>query len=281
MIKKLATLVLQALPDALALHLLFFYKLGRFGNFAKPRTLNEKINWRKLYQRDPRFSVFADKLAVKDEIAKLIGPQHVIPTLWSGDRGKDIPFDQLKPPYVIKTNHGCNDSIFVKDAQTLDRKAVIEAINKSNAAVFGLLRREWLYWHIKPKILIETMLTDEKGAPPKDYKFFVYHGYVHFVQVDEDRFGAHRRAFFDHNWNKLPFTMNYPLLEEDVEKPASYELMVELATRIGSLFDFARVDFYAPAQGVFFGEVTFYPASGIGRFHPDLWDEVLGKPWVI
>jgi hypothetical protein len=246
--------------------LLFFRKFRRIANFKNPKSFNEKINWRKLYQHDARIITYADKLAVKDEIAKLIGEQYVIPTLWSGDNANDIPFEILTPPYVIKTNHGCGDAVFVRNKSDVDEAAICKKITASNNKKYGVERREWAYQHIKPKILVERMLITPEGCSPDDYKFFVYDGKVHFVQYDTGRGASHEMAFFDRQWNKLPFTKGHPRIERDVPKPLHYDLMIELAERAGSQFDFVRMDFYDTPSGVFFGEATFYPAGGLGGF---------------
>ena len=101
--------------------------------------------------------------------------------------------------------------------------------------------------------------------------------------MDTNRFGSHKMAYFDHMWNKLPFIKGTktPQIEENVLKPTHYDLMIELAEKIGSQFDFVRVDFYDTAEGVFFGEATFYPGGGFGRFYPAEWDEIFGRPWKI
>ncbi len=280
-LKQIGLEVLRLAPDSLALHLLFLRKFRRFANFKNPQTFNEKVNWRKLYQHDPRIVVFADKLAVKDEITRLIGERHVIPTLWSGDRAEDIPFKTLEPPYVIKTNHGCGDSIFVRTDDDIDKQAICRKINASNSKKYGVQRREWAYQHIPRKILVERMIQMPDGDLPSDYKFFVYDGTVHFVQMDSARGGEHETTFFDKEWSKLPFTKAHPQITENVPRPQHYDQMIELAEKIGTQFDFVRVDLYDLPEGVFFGEATFYPAGGFGRFYPDKWDGILGEPWKV
>ena len=113
MFRKAYCLCLGLLPDEWAIQIMYFRNFHRFANLRNPQTFNEKINWRKLHQRDPRFALFADKVAVKDEIAKLAGPEYVIPTLWVGKRPEDIPFDRLDPPYVIKINNGYGSNLYI------------------------------------------------------------------------------------------------------------------------------------------------------------------------
>ncbi len=281
MTREMLFSLIRPLPDRAAIQILLVRKFKRLCDFQNPITFNEKINWRKLYQRDPRLSVFADKIAVKREIARLVGEQYVVPTLWHGERPEDIPFESLKPPYVIKTNHGWNDAVFIRSKDGIDKKKIAAKMKKALRRDHGRANRERAYRGIKPEILVEKMLQTPDGGTPNDYKFFVYHGKAHFVQVDSNRFGEHKMAFFGRDWNKLPFTKGNLQIEGDVPKPLHYDLMIELAEKIGAQFDFVRVDFYDLPEGVFFGETTFYPAAGFGRFYPDEWDEIFGRPWKI
>ncbi|OYY04566.1 MAG: hypothetical protein B7Y73_03860, partial [Acidocella sp. 35-58-6] len=69
MIKKIWNLtvasILALLPDYAVVNLQYFRIFRRFPNLRAPQTLTEKLIWRKLYQRDPRFTVFSDKMMVK------------------------------------------------------------------------------------------------------------------------------------------------------------------------------------------------------------------------
>lgn len=52
--------------------------------------------------------------------------------------------------------------------------------------------------------------------------------------------------------------------------------MIELAEKLSNKNPFVRIDFYYINNTIYFGEITFYPASGFGRFVPNEWDETLG-----
>jgi hypothetical protein len=280
-VKRLVLNAMRVLPDGLLINLLFLENFKRLPDFRNPRTFNEKVNWRKLYQRDERFIAFSDKIAAKGEVARLVGDRHIIRSLWTGARPEDIPFDELVPPYVIKTSHGCGGHFFVRSVANINRHEIERSLNEQLKRVPGALHREWAYRFIPPRILVEQLLALPDGSSPNDYKFFVYHGVVHFVQVDESRFGRHRMAFLDRDWTKLPFTKANPQISGEIARPEHLDLMIELAETIGREFDFARIDFYDIPSGVFFGEVTLYPAGGFGQFHPDEWDELFGRPWKI
>lgn len=280
-IKQFLFFLLSFFPDKVMLYIFYLYKFQRIPNFKSPSTFNEKINWRKLYQRDKRFIEYSDKIRAKELISKIIDKKYIIQTLHTCDSFEEIPFDKLNPPYVIKTSHGCADTILIKSQNDLHNHSIFNSLKVSSRRTYGVRHREWAYQHIQRKILIEKMLIDKDTITPNDYKFFVYHGTAHYVQMDRGRFEKHEMAFFDRDWNKLPLTKGHPQIEDNVPQPQNFSLMIELAEAIGKNFDFVRVDLYDTPDGVFFGETTFYPAGGFGRFYPDEWDEKFGNPWKI
>ncbi|MCM2304959.1 MAG: hypothetical protein NDJ72_09670 [Elusimicrobia bacterium] len=272
---------LGAIPDEWAIQAMYFRRFGRFANLSRPQTLNEKINWRKLHQRDPRFTLFTDKVAVKEEVARLLGKDHIIPTLWSGERPEDIPFGELEPPYVIKVNHGVGKHTFVRHPEDVDKGAIISALNERLKHSYGRATRQWAYDDIKGKILIERLLDIFEDDAPEDYKFFVYHGRAHFIQVELGRFGKHRTSFYDRAWNKLPMTTASPDIDRPLLKPPYLDELIVAAEKIGSIFDFVSVDLYYAENKVYFGETTFYPGAGYSKKNPSVWDYKMGEPWIL
>ena len=55
-----------------------------------PRTFNEKLQWLKLYDHNPKYTTMVDKLAAKDYVEKIIGSEYIIDTL-----GRWGCFDQI------------------------------------------------------------------------------------------------------------------------------------------------------------------------------------------
>lgn len=278
--KAMFRTLLGILPDKWAIQLMHYRRFRRLPNLRAPQTLSEKVNWRKLYQRDPRFTVFVDKVAVKEEIARLVGREHVIPTLWTGERPEDIPFDDISPPYVIKVNHGIGHHIFIRRRDDIDAKKIRAVLKKQLRHSYGRDTRQWAYADIPRRILIERML-EIGGEIPEDYKFFVYHGRVHFIQVEVNRFTRHEAVFFDRTWTELPGTKNVPNSGKLISKPSHLEGMIAVAEKIGTLFDFVSVDLYCVSGTVLFGETTFYPGGVYLRMGPAEWDLMFGEPWLI
>ena len=276
---KLRESVRNLLPDYIAVNLLYYRVFRRLPDLEHPRTFNEKIARRKLHQRNPKFRIFSDKIAVKAEIARLIGEQHIIETLWTGAAPEAIPFDDLTPPYVVKVNHSTGGSQFVRTPQDVQEDMIVSSMREQLRWSHGRRLREWGYLGIPPRVLVERMVETPNSDLPKDYKFFVYHGRAHFIQFDCDRKQGLKLNFYDREWKLLPAKLRYPRTSEPVPKPANLGQMIEVAEKIGAQFDFVRVDLYSPPQGILFGEVTFYPNAGLEPFTPEEWDLRFGEPW--
>ncbi|MBM6596775.1 ATP-grasp fold amidoligase family protein [Microvirga pudoricolor] len=271
--------VWNLLPDKLAVQLQYFRAHGRLPNLTLPMTFTEKVQHRKLYDRDPRLPVFADKAKVKHLVSAMVGSQYVIPTLWTGRDIDDLDFDSFKRPFVIKPTHSCGETIFVRDGESMDWASVRSQCRSWLKNVYGTRTREWLYERIEPAIMIESMIGDGTVAPA-DYKFFVFHGAVQLIQVDVERFGDGReRAIYDPNWRRLQVRSSFPDTPQRIDRPSRLDEMKRIVEAIGSSFTFVRVDLYEVHERVYFGETTFYPASGYARYHPASFDAELGAHW--
>jgi hypothetical protein len=107
----------------------------------------------------------------------------------------------------------------------------------------------------------------------------VFSGRVHYIQVDTDRATNHRRAFFDREWRRQPFTYGYAMDTRVIDKPRSLGQMIEAAEHLGREFSFVRIDLYEINGKPRFGEFTFLPDSGLMPFSPVSYDAILGALW--
>ncbi len=143
----------------------------------------------------------------------------------------------------------------------------------SNYYKFG---REWAYKNIRPRIVCEKYLTDQSGRVPKDFKFYCFNGVPRFVQLDIDRFDNHTRAFYSPKWERLPIELTYQDYKGDINKPECLEEMLSVASSLSAGIPFCRIDLYSLPK-IVFGEITLYPESGTGKFHPEEIDTCWGK----
>ena len=271
-----------ALPRAeprrapLRLSVMHWWRNGHFPDFAEPTTFNELVQARKLNDRDPRLPLLADKIRVKEHVARRLGEEWVIPTLWHGTALPERPDWPL--PFVLKASHGCCQCAFVRSG-TDDWPAIRRRAHRWLKRRYGAILDEWLYREIEPRLLVEPFIGCA-SALPVDYKFFVFGGRAEFIQVDTEREHAHKRVIFDRRWRALPCTLQFPIEHRRVAPPASLPRMIEAAETLGRGFDFVRVDLYAVEERPMFGELSFYPGSGLDRFRPAEFDSLFGAHWL-
>ncbi len=264
---------------------LFFYqKLGYWPDINNPKTFNEKLFWKKIYDRNPLLSVVADKYEVRSYIKKVLGEKQaeeiLIPLLYVTERPYTIPFEKLPSNFIIKPNHTSGTNIMIENGQ-YKKENIIKTCREWLKTPYGLEKLEWAYQSIPRKIIIEKLLREEDGSNPKEYKFYMFNGKCHLVYVILDRLNDPSRSLFDAQWNYLSVKMaNHPQSPVS-EKPEKYSQMLSYATKLSRPFDFIRVDFYYVKNKIFIGELTHYPTSGKLKFEPSSFDFELGKKWLL
>jgi hypothetical protein len=262
------------------LAIIYFRAHGRWPNLRTPKTFNEKIQYRKLHQHDERFVRLADKALVKEYVTKRLGSDWVIPTLWSGSA---LPprDERLWPiPFVLKATHGSSTNLFVRSEAEKNWSATERLAESWLTMTYGTWAREWLYTKIEPRLLVEPFINFDTTLP-LDYKFFVFHGRVAYIQVDTDREHDHRRAVYTRDWQPVDVRFGVDRPVSQPARPQTLEAMLRAAETLGAEFDFVRVDFYEVNGRPLFGEMTFYPDSGLGTFTPPSFDTELGALWHI
>lgn len=249
-------------------------------NLDNPQKYNEKIQWLKLNDRNPKYTIMVDKYEVKKYIADMIGEKYIIPTIGVWDSFKKIDFDSLPGQFVLKCTHDSGSVVICKNKEEFNYKYAKKKLNKGLRNNLFWWGREWPYKNVPRKIIAEQFLEDETGDLA-DYKFMCFDGEVKCSFVCSDRFsdnGLHV-TFFDRDWNVMPFERHYPSVKEGLPKPQNYEKMIKLAEILSKDIPFVRVDFYEVNGQIYFGELTFYPGSGMEEFTPEEWDYTLGS-WI-
>ena len=260
---------------------MFKARMGYTPNLDDPKTFNEKLQWLKLHDRKPIYSIMVDKYAAKKYVADIIGDQYIIPTLGVWDRFDDIDFNLLPNQFVLKCTHDSGGLVICKDKSKLDLAAARKKITKSLRTNYYYYGREWPYKNVKPRIIAETYMEDLGTDELKDYKFFCFGGVAKCYKVDFDRFYNHRANYFSSSGigMKLGEEICPPNFERDLSTPPHLEKMKILASKLAGQQPFLRVDFYDIGERIYFGELTFFPASGFGRFIYEGNDELLGS-WI-
>ena len=272
--------VAPIVPDKLFLAVKFRLTMGYWMDFSNPKTYNEKLQWLKLFDRQPEYSQMVDKAGAKEYVAKKIGEQFVIPTIGLWDRPEDIPWDELPNQFVAKVTHDSGGIVICKDKSMLDFHAAIKKLSNGLKRDYYAVSREWPYKNVKRRIIVEQYMVDESGYELRDYKFFCFNGEPKMLFIATDRENPNEETkfdFFDMDFNLLPFTNGHEHAKNTPAKPKGFDTMVKLAHKLSAGIPHVRVDFYDINGHVYFGELTFYHWSGFVPFNPTDWDSKIGE----
>lgn len=259
----------------------FYYTHGYELDLKNPKTFNERIVYRQLFETNPLLATLVDKYAVREYVKEKIGEKYLIPLLQVADSYEEIDFSSLPHEFILKSTHGSGENIIFKNGKNncTDNKKLLERV------ITGWLKKKYRYQQlisfvqlIKRQIIIEKLLTNEKKEIPKDYKFFIFDGKLEFIQVDQDRFSSHAQNYYDKDWKRTNFTWRCKIGKLD-EKPVLLDKMIELAEILASDFTFMRVDFYNIGKEIYFGELTPCPGGGTAAFNPVEYDNFYGEKW--
>lgn len=269
------------LPDKMFLKHVFKKKMGKNLNLREPKSFNEKMQWLKLYDRNSIYTTMVDKYEAKVYVSNIIGEEYIIPTLGIWDKFEDINFEELPEQFVLKCTHDSGGLVICRDKKQFDFTKAKDKINMCLKKNYYYAWREWPYKNVKPRIIAEKYMVDSKINELRDFKFFCFDGRVRCYKVDFDRFADHHANYYDKEGNLLPFgELEYPpKYDNQLEMPDTIIEMERLAEKLSQEIPFLRVDFYDVNGKIYFGELTFYPASGLGKFTTDDWDETLGG-WI-
>ena len=263
----------------------FYKKLGYQLNLKYPKSFNEKVIWKKIYDRNPLLSITADKYEVRSYIKKVIGEERaeeiLIPLLYVTDKPETIPFERLPSAFIVKPNHTSGRSIIVENGH-FNQEEIIKICRRWLKIPYGLEKLEWAYQPIKRKIIIEKLLYKDDGSIPNQFNFYMFHGKCKSIHVIfGNKINNPPISFFDEEWNFLSVKKPNRLPGLKIKKPKNYKIMLKLAEKISKDFDHVRVDLYNLNEKIYFGELTHYVASGTIKLDPSSFEFELGKYWKI
>lgn len=259
----------------------FGYKL----NLKNPQTLNEKLNWMKLYDRERWHSFYADKYVVRDYFARTFGEEHVIPLLFETKNISELRPENIKEfPCIVKANHSCGQWVIIRDPKDINWRKLRRDARFWISENWYNCGKEYQYKFIERRVVVEKLLLTKEGKIPNDYKLHFINGEIAFIYVSVDREGGNYRCIYDKNWNKLPFvwieSWKYKegLNAIDVPRPDTLDEMIRMGTEIAKKFPrYIRVDYYDCDGHIFFGEITFHHGGAYDQFFPKEYDLVYGK----
>ena len=274
---KLDKIGIIHLSDKSYIKMSYYIRMGKELDLNKPISFNEKIQWLKLNDRKEKYTKMVDKYEVKKIITKSIGGKYIIPTLGIYDNFKEINFNLLPNQFVIKCTHDSGGIVICKNKTELNIKKAEKIINKSLKRNYYYRGREWSYKNVKPRIIVEKYMIDKKTDELRDYKFFCFDGKIGIVLVCTNRSVELEETWFDEEFNLIDLTEGGHKNRKDIKKPKTFDEMKRIAKKLSKGIPHVRIDLYEIDGKVYFGEFTFYPASGLERFSDESWNIKLGN----
>lgn len=266
--------------DKTLLHIRYRVQFHKKLNLESPTTYNEKLQWLKLYDRNPQYTPMVDKYAAKQIIEEKIGEQYVIPTLGIWNDVDDIDFDNLPNSFVLKTTHGGGNTgvVICRDKKTFNYKLAKQKLRRSLKEDLYVSSREWPYKNVPRRIIAEELLINNDSLDLPDYKFFCFDGEVKALFVATERStGNVKFDFFDPEFNHLNLVQVHPMSNKQIQKPQQFEKMLDLARILSKGFPHVRIDMYVCNNKIYIGEFTFYHHGGFVPFHPEEYDKLFGE----
>lgn len=269
--------------DEAYLRKLFYFKMGYNLNLANPRTFCEKLQWLKLHNRIPVYTMMVDKVEVKKWVANKIGSEYVIPTIGVYENVDDVDFDQLPNQFVLKCNHNSRVGMCIcKDKTQLNINKVKKELEKGLKENHYMKTREWPYKNVRRKILVEKYMEEEGCPSLHDYKVMCFNGKAKLIELHRGRFtDYHIQEFYDCNWNKTNISQSGSgcISNEVIPPPSFLKELLELSEILAEGIPHVRVDWYYVKKQLYFGEMTFFDGAGFDPMDKKE-DELMLGSWI-
>ncbi len=271
--------MLKIIPSRLMLQIQYRIKFKRKLNLEAPERFTEKMQYYKLYYKDKRMPVCADKYTVRGYIKEkgledILNEQYCV-----FEKPKDIDFSVLPDKFVLKLSNGSGTNYICADKSDANEDNVKNMFKRFVRFVKADAGREWPYMKSKPVIIAEKFLEDPSHYrnAVNDYKIFCFDGKPTYIICITDRYTEHcNHLVYDTEWNKINAASEGADLSKDAPRPDNLEQMLDIARILSDDFPFARIDLYSLEGKAVFGEITFYPWSGYMEYEPDSFDFELG-----
>lgn len=271
------------LSDEYFLYVIFRNKVGYKLNLNNPKTINEKMQWLKLNDRNPLYTQLVDKYEVKKYISELIGGKYVVPTIGVYNSFDEIDFDELPNKFVLKCTHDSGGLCVCRDKSKLNIKKIKNKIDKSMKRDYWCFTREWQYKNVKPRIIVEEILENKDNTKQlEEYDIFCFNGIPKMIMKcvgDRDKGEQRYNSFYNINNELLPFRWGFPSMNiygnEKLDEPKIKE-MINISKKISKNSKFMRVDLHKCNDKIYFNEITFFHWAGLMKFDNRDWDYIIG-----
>lgn len=223
-----------------------------------------------------------DKIAVKNYVAGIIGNEYVIPTIGVWKKPEDIDFTALPNKFVLKANHDSGTVYLCKDKDVINHVEIIHMFKKVLRRNYYRIGKETPYKRVPRMIFAEEYLDSGEEGQIRDYKFFCFGGEPKVFKINNRTNTDFIANYYDLDMNILPFgeVDHAPDYSIVAERPDGFEKMIDICRQLSRDIPFVRIDLYNVKGKIYFGEMTFFPASGFGPFTSNEWDIKLGN-WLV
>lgn len=259
MIKGLIIYILRPIPDRIYISILYYFKFHKLPNIKNPKTFNEKIQWLKLYDRKPLYTILVDKVLAKEYVAEIVGDEHVVPLIGVWKSQKDIDFNSLPNQFVLKWNHDCGSTIICKNKNMFNIKRALRNLSYGQWINGYYPGREWPYKNVPKRVFAEKYLVSGDDTEVINYRFYFFQEELKAIVIEKR----------DINIDYCYTTYNdYVIIRQssiqlDVLK--QIDEMIDIARKLSKGLTHVRIDLYNVNSIIYFGEFTFYDYSGFGK----------------
>jgi len=261
----------------------FYLSVGYWPNFSEPKTFNEKINWRKIYDKAPIYKITSDKLRLREYLTSRFGSQaanNILPkVLLITTRPTPDLLKSFGTGVAIKANHGTGWVEIVPKDSNPNWDIIAFKARSWLRKTYGKNKHEWGYYGIEAKVYIEELILNEDGDPAMDIKFHVMDGICEWLEVVYNRQKGAKFARANRDWEKLDITWKKYTQGELPRKPEYFQEIRSLAEKIGNDFDYIRVDILSGARDWKLNELTLHDGSGFVAYDDPQVDLNQGARW--
>lgn len=277
-LKKIIVYLLMKVNVKLAIKLIYLYRYSKILNLKNPMTFNEKLQYLKLNYYNELYYIYVDKIKVREYLVSKKLSNILTKCYYTGKNITEYTWNSLPKQFVIKANHSSGDVLIIKNKDLYNIKNVNKTIQKWLSRDYSALNGELFYKNIDRKIIIEELLIDENGNIPMDFKVHCFSGNPKIIQVDIDRFGEHKRNFYDLKWELQEFSILHPReVNKLILKPIMLKDLIEISKLLSNKLPYCRIDLYFVDNSIKFGEITLIHGSGFEKIIPEKYQLELGK----
>jgi hypothetical protein len=256
----------------------FKKKFNYIPNLNNPITFNEKLLYLKLFHYNEKWSCLSDKYEVRKYLSSLNLSHLLVENYGVYNSFNEISFENLPNKFIIKCTHGSHMNIICDDKTKLNMKKTKKILNTWLGINYHYNGGEWVYKNLKHRIIIDKYIEDFEHGEIFDYRVFCFNGKAHHIHVDYDVDSSYSRVIYDKYWNKLDFSYaRHNVLGKYIEKPKLLDDLIHFSEILSKNIPFVRVDFYIVKNKIYFGEMTFFPSGGYGKFYPHEMDIEYGS----